>query len=447
MRLLLGVDLGTSYFKVGLFEENGTLRGLGRVAVEASAPAPGRSELGAETFWALLRRAFSEALTRAGAEPRDIAGMSYSSQANTFILLDRGDLPLSPLILWTDTRAAPAPEHLAFSNSAAFSRAVGFNTVAAESAVTKWHWWRIHEREQWARAQCVLTISDYFTHALTGERVGDASTAALLGLYHLHDRRWWDEALTGFGIEAGRLARPLPPGTPCGRTRSEAARLLGVPAGIPFAVGALDHHAAAIGAGLDVFADVSISIGTVLAATCLVDRVEHLAGCFHGPHFDGRRFYRLAFNPNGAGALEEYQRRFAPGRTIDQLIAEAATVPAGSTAAAAPDSATAAGQQGAAVRSLLERMAFAQRELVSRISRGQLPRTIAATGGGARNAAWLALTADVMGTPIVTSTSPERACLGAAVFAAAAAGVHPTIDAAARAMVRLHQRFGPPPGR
>jgi len=33
MRLLLGLDLGTSYFKVGLFSPEGELRGLGRVRV------------------------------------------------------------------------------------------------------------------------------------------------------------------------------------------------------------------------------------------------------------------------------------------------------------------------------------------------------------------------------------------------------------------------------
>ena len=42
--------------------------------------------------------------------------------------------------------------------------------------------------------------------------------------------------------------------------------MLNLPAGIPFAVGALDHHAAALGSGMGDLADASLSIGTVLAA-------------------------------------------------------------------------------------------------------------------------------------------------------------------------------------
>ena len=34
MEYILGIDLGTSYFKLGLFDKDGNLRGLGRVAVE-----------------------------------------------------------------------------------------------------------------------------------------------------------------------------------------------------------------------------------------------------------------------------------------------------------------------------------------------------------------------------------------------------------------------------
>jgi hypothetical protein len=45
MALLLGIDLGTSYIKAGLFDRAGRLHGLGRVAVGMKEPAPGRKEL------------------------------------------------------------------------------------------------------------------------------------------------------------------------------------------------------------------------------------------------------------------------------------------------------------------------------------------------------------------------------------------------------------------
>ena len=40
------------------------------------------------------------------AKPDGIEALSYASQANSFLLLDSGGAPLTPLILWTDQRKA-----------------------------------------------------------------------------------------------------------------------------------------------------------------------------------------------------------------------------------------------------------------------------------------------------------------------------------------------------
>lgn len=440
MSLLLGVDLGTSYFKVGLFAADGALRGLGRVRVTTESPAPGRVELPVAEFWALLRRGLDEALAQAGATARDIAAVSYSSQASTFLLLDAHDRPLTPFVVWTDTRGAPIePAVAAFAERDDFAQAIGHRGFVAESAVPKFRWFQRHEPALWQRAARVQTMADYFTFALTGERAGDASTGAFLGLYQLAEHRWWPDALAAFGIDGARLSTPLRPGSPCGRTVAAAAALLGLPAGVPFAVGAIDHHAAAIGSGLGELADLSISTGTVLAALAVVDRVSSAPDCYHGPHVDGRRFYRLAFDPRGAGELEELQRRRVPERTIEQLLELAANAPAGGgdPAAADPD---------VAVRGVLERVARTHRELVRLVSGGRPPARVIATGGGARSPLWLQIDADVLDACIVRPASPERACLGAAAFAAVAAGWHDSVGAATAALVHPDREFTPDPG-
>jgi sugar (pentulose or hexulose) kinase len=448
MPLLLGIDLGTSYFKVGLFECDGTLKGLGRVRVDKDSPQVGWLELPVDRFWALLRQALGDALREAGAKSTDIAGVSYSSQANTFLLLDRSGAPLTPLVFWNDRRAARVPASwAAFSRTETFCRAVGFEGISVESAVTKWRWYREHEPVLWSRARWHLTIADYLTYALTGEMAGDASTAALLGLYHLPDRRWWSDALAAFEIDARMLATPLPPGSAGGRTGGWATVRLGLPAGIPFAVGALDHHAAAVGAGLNRFAEASISTGTVLAAVSAVDRVEPLAGCYHGPHLDGARYFRLAFHPDGAGKLDRFQRQFAPGRSIEALIAEAAVLAPGARPDAEAWTPAWGADRARAVRALMEEIAWAHRTLLDAVGGGCPPGRISATGGGARSPAWLAIMADIVGRPILVPAGPERACLGAAIFAAAAAGLYANTADAAQGMVRAEREFVPDAAR
>jgi sugar (pentulose or hexulose) kinase len=263
---------------------------------------------------------------------------------------------------------------------------------------------------------------------------------AFLGLYDLANHEWWPEALHRFGVDDRTLSKPLRPGSMGGRTSARATDLLGVNTSVAVAVGGLDHHVAAIGSGLERLADASISTGTVLAALVLVDKAMPYAGCYHGGHVDGVRLWRLAFDPNGAGQLEDYQRGVAPERSIEALLAEAALVLAGAAWRKATD-------HGSAVRAILERVALTHRALirsvVGTVDNLGLVRSVVATGGGARSPLWLQINADILGVPVVTPACSERACLGAAAFAAVAAGLYPTINDATMVMIRPERVFEP----
>ncbi len=52
MELVLGIDLGTSYFKFGVFDRSGELRGLTRIAVETNNGDGLLCELPTQRFWA-----------------------------------------------------------------------------------------------------------------------------------------------------------------------------------------------------------------------------------------------------------------------------------------------------------------------------------------------------------------------------------------------------------
>ncbi len=444
MRLLLGIDFGTSYFKVGLFDPTGALRGLGRVAVGESSSRPGRSELAVDRFWEILRQGLHDARREAGADGHDIAGLSYSSQANTFILLDALNQPLTPLVIWNDRRADPVdPAVAAFGRTPRFAATTGFSGLAPEFAPVKWHWFQTMQPEVWRRAARILTLPEYLALELTGEAVGDASTAAMTGVLDTARGRWWSEALDFFGVAATALAQPLAPGTPCGRTSERGRARLGLPPGVRFAVGGLDHYMAALGSGLDRLGDASISTGTVLAALRFVDRIESLAGCYHGPHFDGR-FYRLAFDPDGAGRLESYQRGQAPHRSLTQLTALAAAVQPGAKEELSPlDPADRI--HALAIRGLMEDISTRHRALLRQLQAGPEPRRVIATGGGARSGEWLQINADLFDATIVAPRCAERACLGAAAFAGAAAGCFGNATEALAAMVQGEREVSPQP--
>jgi sugar (pentulose or hexulose) kinase len=432
--LLLGIDLGTSYFKVGLFDQAGRSVGLGRIAVDKVSRRAGYFELGTPDFWRLLRAALARALAEARATSGQIAAISYSSQANTFLLLDAADRPLTPLIFWTDERAADSTPPI-LADSAEFEQVTGFGELSAYSAVTKLRWLAHHEPHLWQDTRRILSLSDYFCWALTGEAVGDAGTASLLGLYDLAKEDWWDAGLKQAGIARSQLSRPLLPGTLAGKTARRAGEYLGIPGGIPFAVGSLDHHVAALGSGLPRFADVSIATGTVLAALTVVPAGERIAGCFHGPHVHRGQHFRLAFDPNGAGQLEIFQQQHAPGMDVGELLALAAR----QASVLTPEEVT----LREATLAVLTKIARTQRRLVATVAGAKPVRRIVATGGGSRSELWLQIKADLIGAEIITPAQPERACLGAAAIAATACGLYATLEEALGAMVKPDRSFRP----
>lgn len=456
MDLVLGIDLGTSYFKLGLFDRQGNMRGLGRVAVATRRPAPEMRELAVDDFLQSLRQGLGQALDAAQALPRDIRALAYSSQANTFALLDANDRALTPFILWNDTRANPvSPKVEAHWNRPDFLERGGQDWRGPEFAIAKIEWLRSHAPELWQRARRIAFLADYLVYALTGRHAGDGGSLSLTGLYCQDRRAWWPEALEGLDLDAAMLPEPLLPGTLAAPATTRGAQVLGITPGTPVVVGSLDHHAAALGAGLASGDEMSESTGTVVACLHLLDRYAPRSGGLTGPGVHGRGWFQLAFGNNGAAPLEWYRDTYAPNLSIPDLLDLAADEPIGARGLIArPEAHESQGLEafighsppsghGARVRAILESTAASLRRLVDTIRPKERPTRFLATGGGARSDLWLQIKADLLRAEFAVPTCEEPACLGAAMLAAPAAGWFDTPHQAALAWRGYRKTFRP----
>jgi xylulokinase len=452
MDLVMGMDLGTTYFKVGLFDRQGALAGLGREAVPVEGPPP-RAELPVAGFWATLKSALAEAMNQADASAGDIRAVGYSSQANSVLLLDADDQPLTPLVLWTDRTQTPSDAFVTLFERGDFLERTGLGVeVNPGFAALKLQTWR--ESDLWAKSRRAMTISDYLTFSLTGKHLADAGTSALLGLEETRELRWWPTALDALGLDASLLGELVPPGHQAGPARGPAADLLGLTPRCLLAVGSLDHHVAALGAGVGSLAEVSESTGTVLACLNLSDRWTPKPGCVAGPHVGRAGWFQLAFESDGAAVLEWYRRTHAPDLTFDDLASAAAEVPPGSEGLRAQPHANQqpglrgfAGRQprhghGHYVRAIMEHIADTLADLLDTL-RDEKPPRLLATGGGAVSDLWLQIKADRLGLEMVRSDCREPACRGAAMLAAVGAGWFDDLRNAQTAWVRASARFHP----
>jgi len=456
--VVLGIDLGTSYFKAALVNRAGDLSGLGRVAVPVGVDSENPWELAVDDFWQSIKAIIVEACRNAGVGPQDICALSYASQANSFILMDKGFQPLTPLILWPDVRDPVVDDAVKeLWNRDDYLGTSGMSFHGADFASVKIRWFQKNRPDLWNRVRHVMTISDYLSYRLTGEKIGDSGTASLLGFYNLKNMEWWFEALSILNIPEEYLSRVSWPGTMRKTLSSEAAETLGLRKGILFSPGGLDHHIAAVGAGAEMVSGISESTGTVLACyQSPVSYVPDSSSCL-GPSLEEGRYYRLRFNNNGGRGVEWYRKNFAGEYSLQELDALAAAIPPGSEGLAAlPEvfrennlsrfrNSRKIHSHGHYFRAVMESTAASLFDLLPEAGPGNADYGVLATGGGAGSGIWLQIKAHLSGRNFLTSFSAEPAAYGAAMLAAAAAGWFDTVKDAAESWVKIKEIFKPDP--
>ena len=463
MGAVMGIDLGTSYFKVALVSEDGVLLGLGRRAVRVQSPYPGYQELPLPQFVDLVEQTVGDAFAASGLAFGDIAAVSYSSQANTFALFDSAMQPLTPLIIWSDSRVSAVPREVqSLLADTALLEKTGMGLFSMQLCVAKLAWFRHVQPELWRATHYVMTISDLLLFLLTGCRIGDSSTASLLGIWDVNAEHYWRTGLDVLDLRPELFAALYRPAAVVGTADSEFARRLGLRRSAVAVAGSLDHLAAALGAGIGYLAPAAESSGTVLAALGLIDHFAVEQGTSVGPYASAGRFYKLAFSEHGAGVLEWYRRSYAPELTLARLTELAENVPAGCEGLTARPGAQRyrdlqgfrasrrPGQpyrHGHYARALMEQGAVVLRSLLLRALDGETPEAVVSTGGGAQNDLWLQIKADVVGCDFVRSDCAEPGSLGAAMYAACGAGWFTTVEQAARAWLSVNARVSPDPAR
>jgi len=454
---VLGIDLGTTNYKAGLYDARGELLGLGSTAPQYDTSPDGRVELPVEQMHELVRGAFAGAVESAGVSMRDVRGVGYSTQANTFLLADEHFEPLTPFVVWTDHRAKEFPEaYQALAKTPEFLERIGFNGIAPGMMAANVGWYQQHEPETWARTRYIMTLPDYLVFQLTGKRISDSGVGALLGLWDIRENRWWAEAVQAANLREDQLPELHYPGTVAGMTSEYPMRqLFGLPEGIPVAIGSLDHHVAAIGAGAGKTAPFSISTGTVLAATVLDDRYKVDPHCNLGPGMLGDGYYRLAWHNHGTRSLNWYRDTFAPTLTVSDLLEQAKQVdPAAElpTVELCPwdcerdkvfSDGHVRGDHGFYTLAILKSMSMLLRRMLMDLQPDLVPQGIVVTGGGARCDLWMKMIADDLQAPVYRSASEQAGCLGAAVLAAVGAGWYESTKEASAAMVRISDCMRP----
>jgi xylulokinase len=433
--MLLGLDLGTSSAKALLLDERGEAVAEGGAPCEVERPRPGWAETHPERWW----EAVAAAVRRLPGEGRAaVQGVGLSGQMHGVTLCDAAGAPLRPALLWLDGRSAET-----LSRYPQGSERTTGNAVSAGMTGPALLWLAEHEAATLRAARWALLAKDWLRLRLTGDAATDPSDATGTLLAD-QDGKWDERLVAALGVRRDLLPPVVPSAAAGGRLAEPAARELGLPAGVPVAVGAGDTLAAALGSGLVQDGAAQLAVGT--SAQVLVVRAawpgfspelnvfrsaspEGLPRwCLMAAMLNGGQAIDWARRALGLGWDEAFERAFAAGPERSQ----AAFLPyltgertpwmdptvRGAWVGLGPDD-----DAGTLMRAALEGVAFGIRAGLDALrEHGASVGRLRLSGGGTVHPAWRQLLADALEVPLDAVACPNASARGAALLGGLAAG-------------------------
>ena len=466
--LVIGVDIGTTSTKAVAFDVEGRDRGSHSRGYPLQEPQPGHAEQDPE----LILDAVLECIRRV-AEPLTgrVAGLSFSSAMHSLIGLGPGGTPITPSVIWADSRATVQAERIrASAGGLALHRRTG-TPVHPMAPLAKLVWFREQEPELFERVRHWVGIKEFVLGRLSGEvgsRVMDQSVASGTGLFDIHRLAWDGEALDLAGVRPGQLPHPVPTSHRLPGLAADVASRVGLDAGLPVVVGAGDGPLANLGLGAVHPGVAACSIGTSGAMRVIVEQpaVDPMGGVFCYALTDRRWAVGGAIN-NGGNILGWAGKALAPdlGAAPEEALVElAGQAPPGSGGlvmlpyllseraphwSALPRGAyvglSSEHRRPHLVRAALEGVCQQLALVLASIrAAGNEVWAVRATGGFAGSRLWRQILADVLGMPVEFPAGHEGSAFGAALLGMQGLGMVSSVDAAAD-LVRIEDVVRPDP--
>jgi D-ribulokinase len=328
----IGVDVGTSSARAGVFDESGTLLATARHPITTWHEAGSVVEQSSSDIWAACVSSVRAAMTEAALPASAVKGIGFDATCS-LVVLDAGGHPLTVstsgdprrnVIVWMDHRAI-AETRLVNDTHDDVLRYVG-GSISPEMEIPKLLWLKRHLPSTYHAAGHFLDLADYLSFRATGSTARSTCTVTCKWNFLAHEQRWSGSYFERIGL--GDLASDgyakigkdiVAPGTPLGAGLTALAALdLGLLEGTPVGASLIDAHAGGVGTiggrvksndSVDVCGRLAYIMGT---SACIM--ATTLEPCFvpgvWGPYYSGMM---PGFWLNEGG-------QSAAGAAIDHLI-------------------------------------------------------------------------------------------------------------------------------
>jgi xylulokinase len=247
---IISFDLGTGGNKASLYDVEGNCLASAFVSYPMQYPQVGWHEQRPADWWLAVVESTRRLLESSRVERQSIQALAISGHSLGVVPVDRaGKLLRSATPIWSDIRAQQeVAEFFTQVDPDEWYLTTGNGFPAACYTIFKVMWYKKHEPEMWQQVEKILGTKDYINYLLTGQLNTDYSYASGTGIYDLKQWRYEAKFIAASGIPAGVWPEIVPSTAILGEIQPEAAKALGLGAGVQVACGGVDNSCMALGA-------------------------------------------------------------------------------------------------------------------------------------------------------------------------------------------------------
>jgi D-ribulokinase len=344
----IGVDVGTSSARAGVFDELGTLLATARHPITLWHEAGNIVEQSSSEIWSACAASVRAAMAEAAVPPAAVKGLGFDATCS-LVVLDAVANPLTVstsgderrnVVVWMDHRAI-AEARLVNDTHDDVLRYVG-GSISPEMEIPKLLWLKRHLPSTYGSAGHFFDLADYLSFRATGSTSRSICTLTCKWNFLAHEHRWSSSYFERVGL--GDLASDgyakigteiVAPGTPLGvgLTRT-AARDFGLLEGTPVGASLIDAHAGGVGTiggreksaePVDVCRRLAYIMGTSACIMATTSEPRFVPGVW-GPYYSGMvpGFWLNEGGQSAAGAAIDHLVRTHPAYNEALATAHAA---------------------------------------------------------------------------------------------------------------------------
>ncbi len=192
-----------------------------------------------------------QCLNEIGPEKQRISGMGVAGPLRGLVLLDEANRIIRHAKLAGDRSVKRQAEELsrAFGGAPGLLELVG-QVPGVDSAAAECLWLKQHEPYHFQRVEAMLTVQDFISYWLTGQRATEPGSASATGMFDVRTRRWSIEMMNFIDPALEAMLPPIGASQqPRGMLRGELAKEWGLSEWVQVSAGSAAPMLSALAAG------------------------------------------------------------------------------------------------------------------------------------------------------------------------------------------------------